>query len=333
MMKQKGGKTDMKSKGLILLAVAFVFLFAQTGVAQEDVSKYPSKPITYICPSSPGLATDTSTRLMARELEKILGKPVVVVNKPGAALTIGTAAVATAKPDGYTIGFTGGPPLYFTPLLEKVPYDPLKDLRMVSQYGGCTLGAVFVRGDSPFKTFKDLVDYARQNPKKVTYGTNGTNSITHITMETIARQENVQMTHIPFKGTPESQAALLGGHVTAAVGDFVVDMADSGQIRLLMMLREETSEFHPDIPILKDLGYNIPYAVLGVVMTQKAVPDTIVKKLEDAVAKAMKEPAFMRGMRSLRLSPTYRSGKEMDAYVAKSYEYYKNTFKEMGLIK
>ena len=88
------------------------------------------------------------------------------------------------------------------------------------------MGAVFVKGDSPFKTFKDLIDYARQNPKKVTFGTNGTNSISHITMETIAKQENVQMTHIPFKGTPESQAALLGGHVTAAVGDFVVDMVD-----------------------------------------------------------------------------------------------------------
>jgi tripartite-type tricarboxylate transporter receptor subunit TctC len=152
-------------------------------------------------------------------------------------------------------------------------------------------------------------------------------------METIAKQENVQMIHIPFKGTPESQSALLGGHVTAAVGDFVVDMVTSKQIRLLMMLREDKSEFHPDIPILKDLGYNIPYAVLGVLMTQKAVPDAIVKKLEDAVIKAMKEPAFVKGMRDLRLTPAYRSGKEMDAYVAASYEYYNKTFKEMGLIK
>jgi len=323
----------MNSKGLIFFAVASVLLCTQTGLAQEDVSKYPSKPITYICPSPPGLATDTSTRLMSKELEKIFGQPVVVVNKPGAALTIGTAAVATAKPDGYTIGFTGGPPLYFTPLLEKVPYDPLKDLRMVAQYGGCTNGAVFVRGDSPFMSFKDLIDYARQNPKKVTYGTTGANSITHITMETIARQENVQMTHIPFKGTPESQSALLGGHVTAAAGDFVVDMADTGKIRLLMMLREDKSEYHPDIPMIKDLGYNIPYAVLGIVMTQKAVPDAIVKKLEDAVAKAMKQPAFMKGMRDLRLQLTYRSGREMDVYIAKNYEYYTKTFKEMGLTK
>jgi len=118
---QKGGKTDMKSKGLIFLAVAFVLLFTQAGVAQEDISKYPSKPVTFISPVPPGQGTDLAIRLLARELEKILGQPVVVVNKPGAAFAIGTAAVATAKPDGYTIGFTGGPPLYFTPLLTKVP--------------------------------------------------------------------------------------------------------------------------------------------------------------------------------------------------------------------
>ncbi|MCL2669746.1 MAG: tripartite tricarboxylate transporter substrate binding protein, partial [Syntrophaceae bacterium] len=318
----------MKSKGCVLLAAALVLFFTQTGFAQqEDVSKYPSRPITYICPSAPGLATDASVRLLAKELEKILGQPVVVENKPGAGLTIGTAAVATAKPDGYTIGFTGGPPLYFSPLLEKLPYDPLNDLRMVAQYGGCTQGAVFVKGDSPFKTFKDLIDYARQNPKKVTYGTNGTNSISHITTETIAKQENVQMIHIPFKGTPESQAALLGGHITAAVGDFVPDMVTSGQIRLLMMYREDKSEYYPDVPILKDLGYNMPYAVLGILMTQKAVPDAIVKKLEDAVIKAMKEPAFVNGMKNLRLTLTYRSGAETDAYVAQSYDYYQKTFK------
>jgi len=104
--------------------MAFILPLTQAGVAQEDVSKYPSKPITYICPVPPGTGTDLSIRLIAKELEKILKQSVVVVNKPGAALTVGTAAVASAKPDGYTIGFSGGPPLFFTPLLEKVPYHP-----------------------------------------------------------------------------------------------------------------------------------------------------------------------------------------------------------------
>jgi tripartite-type tricarboxylate transporter receptor subunit TctC len=289
---------DMRSKGLIFLSMVFILLFLQTGYAQEDVSKYPSKPITYVCPVPPGTGTDLSIRLIAKELEKILGQSVVVVNKPGAALTIGTAAVATAKPDGYTIGFSGGPPLFFTPLLEKVPYHPIKDLRMVAQYGGFNFG-VIVKGDSPFKSFKDLMDYARQNPKKLTYGSTGTNSMPHITMERIAKQENVQITHIPFKGTPESQTALLGGHILAAVGDFGVNLVDSGETRVVMLLKEEKSPEYPQVPIMK----------------------------------AMKEPAFINGMKELRLPVMYRSGKELDAYVAQNFEYYSKLFKELGLIK
>ena len=322
----------MKSKRLIFLSVALVFLFAQTGRTQEDVSKYPSKPITYVCPVPPGTGVDLSTRLMAKELEKILGQPVVVVNKPGAALTVGTAAVATARPDGYTIGFTGGPPLYFTPLLEKVPYNPLKDLRMVSQFGTMNLGVV-VKADSPFKSFKDLVDYARQNPKKLTYATTGTNGMAHITMERIARHENVQMTHIPFKGTPESQTALLGGHIMAAAGDFGASLVESGQMRVLLLLKEEKAAEYPDVPALKDLGYTIPFLILIAVIAPKATPDAIVNKLDDAIVKAMKEPAFINGMKELRLPLFHRSGKELDAYIAKSYEFYKGVFKELGLIK
>jgi tripartite-type tricarboxylate transporter receptor subunit TctC len=324
---------DMKAKWLIFSAMAFVHLFAQAGVAQEDVSKYPSKPISFISPVPAGQGTDLSIRLLAKELEKILGQPVVVLNKPGAALTIGAAAVATAKPDGYTIGFTGGPPLYFTPLMEKVPYDPFKDLRMVAQYGALNV-AVAVKGDSPFKTFRDVVDYARQNPKKLTYGTTGAKSITNITMERIAKQENVQITHIPFKGTPETQTALLGGHIMVACGDFGgSSLVNSGDVRFLMMMREEKSQEYPNVPILQDLGYNIPYVMIMSVITARAVPDPIVKKLDDAIAKAMKEPTFLSGMKDLHLPVMYRSGKELDPYIAKNYEYYSKLLKELGLIK
>jgi tripartite-type tricarboxylate transporter receptor subunit TctC len=322
----------MRSKGFFFLAVVIVLLGWGMGYSQEDISKYPSKPITYIVPIPPGTGTDLSVRLMAKELEKQLGQTIVVVNKPGAALTIGTAAVASAKPDGYTIGFSGGPPLFFTPLLEKVPYHPLKDLRMVTQFGGFNFG-VIVKGDSPFKSFKDLINYARQNPKKLTYGTTGTNSMPHITMERIAKQENVQITHIPFKGTPESQTALLGGHILAASGDFGSSLVESGETRVLMLLKEEKSAEYPQVPILKDMGYNLPYPMFIGVITSKAVPDGIVAKLDQAFAKAMKEPAFINGMKELRLPILYRSGKELDAYVAQNYDYYSKLFRELGLIK
>jgi tripartite-type tricarboxylate transporter receptor subunit TctC len=327
---KKGGETDMKSGKLVFLVAALVLLFTQTVIAQEDVSKYPSKSITFICPSAAGTAIDLSNRLIAKELEKILGQPVIVVNKPGAAFVIGAAAVAAAKPDGYTIGYTGGPPLYFTPLLEKVPYDPIKDFRMVAQYGVFN-AAVAVKGDSPFKTFKDLMEYARQNPKKVTYGTTGTNSIMHITFEQIAKQENVQMTHIPFQGDVDTP--LLGGHIMFGGGNIGASLIDSGKLRLLMMLKAEKSAEFPNVPLLKDLGYNIPWPNIASIIAPKAVPDAIVKKLDDAVAKVVKTPLFLKGMKDLDLPVLYHSSKELDTYIPQNYEYYKKVFKEAGLIK
>ncbi len=316
--------------GLLVGLTGAAFL-CTTGYTQEDVSKFPSKPITYIVPVTPGTGTDLSVRLIAKEAEKFLKQPIIVVNKPGGALTLGTAAIATAKPDGYTIGFSGGPPLFLTPLLEKVPYDPIKDIRSVMQYGGFNFG-VYVKGDSSLKTFKDLVAYARQNPKKATYGTVGVNGMPNIMMEEVAKKEKVQFTHIPFKGTSEGQTALLGGHTLFGAGDFNASLVEAKEIRLVMMLKDEPSAEYPGIPTIKEL-YNLPYPMGITIITQKGVPDAIVKKLDDAFAKAMKEPAFINGMKELQLPVVYRSGKELDAYVLQSYNYFSKTLKEMGVIK
>ena len=314
-----------------VLGLAIAMFLCSPGYGQEDISKFPSKPITYIVPVTPGTGTDLSVRLIVKEAEKYLKQPIVVVNKPGAALTLGTAAIATAKPDGYTIGFSGGPPLFLTPLLEKVPYDPIKDIRSVMQYGGFNFG-VYVKGDSPFNNFKDLIAYARQNPKKATYGTVGVNGMPNIMMEEIAKREKVQITHIPFKGTSEGQAALLGGHTVFGAGDFNASLVEAKQIRLIMMLKDEPSAEYPGIPTIKEL-YNLPYPMSITIITQKAVPDAIVTKLEDAFKQAMKEPAFINGMKDLQLPVIYRSGKELDAYVLQSYNYFSKTLKEMGVLK
>ena len=315
----------------LLLCLSTAVALCAPAYAQEDVSKFPSKPITYIVPVTPGTGTDLSVRLIAKEAEKFLKQPIVVVNKPGGALTLGTAAIATAKPDGYTIGFSGGPPLFLTPLLEKVPYDPIKDIRSVMQYGGFNFG-VYVKGDSPFKTFKDLIAFARQNPKKATYGTVGVNGMPNIMMEEVAKKEKVQFTHIPFKGTSEGQTALLGGHTVFGAGDFNASLVEAKEIRLVMMLKDEPSAEYPGVPTIKEL-YNLPYPMGITIITQKAVPDAIVKKLDDAFMKAMKEPAFINGMKELQLPIVYRSGKDLDAYVLQSYNYFSRTLKEMGVIK
>ena len=322
------------SKIALFFCVFSILCVPMLGYSQEEeVAKYPSRPITYIQPFTAGVPADLAIRLISKEAEKILGQPIVVLNKPGAAGTIGVAAIAASKPDGYTIGNAPHSPMIVVPHLEKVPYHPVKDIKMIMQFGAFNMG-VIVKSDSPFKTFKDLIDFARQNPKKLTYGTAGANSMQNIIMEQIAKKENVQITHIPFKATGEAQTALLGGHILFAAGDFNYSLIESGQARVLFLFREERAAEYPDAPILKDFNYEFPFPTFICAAGPKGIPDGIVRKLDDAFAKAMKQPSFIKGMKEdLRLPIVYRGSKELSDYVANSYEVYGRMLKEMGLMK
>ena len=312
-----------------LLSIALL-LHPMTGFSQEDVSKFPTRPITYIQPFTAGVPADLAMRLISKEAEKFLGKPVIVSNRPGAVGTIGVAAVATANPDGYTIGNTPHSPMFVIPHLEKLSYQPVGDFKMIMQFGAFNMG-VIVKSDAPFKSFKDLITFARQNPEKLTYGTAGTNSMQSIIIEQIAKREKVQLTHVPFKSTGDAQGALLGGHILFAAGDFNYSLVESGNARLLLLFREERAAEYPQTPILKDVGYDFPVPTFICVAGPKGLPDEIVKKLEDAFTKAMNEPAFIKGMKDLRLPIVYRSSRDLNAYVAHNFETYGRMLKDMGL--
>ncbi len=318
----------------VFLCLVLFLLFTPLGYSEEsEVAKFPSHPITFIVPLPPGGPTDLAIRLMSKEAEKHLGQPIVISNKPGGTLTIGIAAIAAAKPDGYTIGYCGHSGMFVVPLIEKVPYHSIKNLEPIMQFGGYNFG-IIVKADSPFKTFKDMIDYARQNPKKLTYGTSGANSMQNIIMEQIARKEKVQITHIPFKGTPEVQIALLGGHILFGAGDFNASLVEAGQVRPLLLLRDEQSAEYPKTPILKDLGYDIPSPMTINVFGPKGIPEGIIKKIEDAYTKALKEPAFTKGMKEDLLLPiVHRNRKQLAEYTNYNYEIYVKFLKEMGLTK
>ena len=321
-------RTLAQFKVLFVLGLLLISILAGSGLAQEeDVSKFPSRPINFIIPIPPGGGTDLALRLICKEAEKSLGQPFVVVNKPGAGQSIGMAAIAVAKPDGYTIGQSGTSGQVLLPHIEKVPYNTLKDFRQIIQCGGFNFG-MFVKPDSPFKTFKDVIAFARQNPKKLTYGCT-VSSIQYLIMEQIGKVEKVQFTHIPFKGTPEVQTALLGGHILLGIGDFNYSLVEADQIRLVLLLREERSAEYPQVPILKELGYDdVPAPYYLGICGPKAMPDGVVKKLEDAFAKAMKEPAYIKGMKELALPILYRSGRDLDGYVAHSFEAFGKIYRE-----
>jgi len=330
----KTSRVVFHAKISFLLCLVLTLFLAASGYAQElKIAKYPDRPITFIHPLPAGGGADILTRLLCKEVEKSLGQPIVIVNKPGGSLTIGAAALATSKPDGYTIGFTGASALLIVPFTDKVPYDPIKDFHQIMQWGAPNFG-VTVKGDSPFKGFKDIVAYARQNPKKLTYGTTGQIGLHYLIMEQIARKEKVQFTQIPFKGGSEVEAALMGGHIHVAASEFSMAQIEAGNTRLLMLLREEHAAEYPKTPVLKDLGYGDIHApMIQGIAAPKGIPDEIAKKLEEAFTKAMKEPAFIKGMKDVGYSVLYRSGKESSDYIAKNYEFFGKYLKELGLAK
>ena len=200
----------------MLLALAGLTSLATSTAALAQATEFPNKPVTLIVPFQAGISVDFLLRGIAEVAGQHLGQPVVVDNKAGGSATLGPAHMASnAKPDGYTIAQIPMPVLR-VPHMQKVTYDPLKDFTWIIQLGGYTVGVV-VPTTSEFKTFKDVVAFAKANPGKLTYTTPGPSTLNSIAMELVARKEGTTLAHVPGKGGGEAAAAILGGHVMVNV--------------------------------------------------------------------------------------------------------------------
>lgn len=236
----------MTRRRVMAAAIAAVLLLPVALAASPSAvaQSYPTKPITLIVPWPAGGSTDISMRAIARGAEKHLGQPIIVDNKGGASGTLGPATMAaTAKPDGYTISQI--PITVFRlPLMknQKVSWNPDTDFSYIVHLTGYAF-AVGVRAESPFKTWQDVVDAAKANPGKVTYGSPGAGTSLHIGMELIAGQSGIKLTHVPFKGDGEQRAAVLGGHIDMAVGGSgLVPFVGDGTMRALMIWTKDRAK-------------------------------------------------------------------------------------------
>jgi tripartite-type tricarboxylate transporter receptor subunit TctC len=287
------------ASAVILGALA---LFAAVPAGAQD---YPNKPITLIVPWPAGGSSDITMRAIAESAGKKLGQPIVVDNKPGAAGTLGPATMAaTAKPDGYTLSQM---PISVVriPIIQKTTFETLRDFSYISQLTGYTFG-VTTKADSEFKTWADVIKFAKENPGKVTYGTPGTGTSLHIAMEMIAAREGVKFTQVPFKGAAETNAAVLGGHtMLQADSTGWKPLVDGGQLRLLNIWTAERSKVWKDAPTLKELGYpfvfDSPFGVAG----PKGMDPAIVKKLDAAFKAALEDPAVIDVLQKYDMFPRY----------------------------
>jgi tripartite-type tricarboxylate transporter receptor subunit TctC len=315
-----------------LIAAGFAGLLAPAASA-EDASAFPTKPISLIVPFQPGVSADLLFRGIAEAASKHLGQPVIVDNKPGGSATLGPATMASnAKPDGYTIGQIAIP-VFRVPYMQKATFDPVKDFTWVIHLGGYTLGAVG-KADGPFKTWKDVIEFAKANPGKFTYATIGPATTNAIAMELMARQSGVQFTHIPTKGGGESIAQVLGGHIMCMVeSPGWAPMVASGDFRLLMLLNGERSKKWPQTPTLKELGYTYefdsPFGLAG----PKGMDPAIVKKLHDAFKKAYDDPKVAELFDKFDFTRRYMDSAAYAAFIPKLAADEKAALEKLGLAK
>ena len=317
-------------KPISMMVIMVVFLsFLGIASAQE---KYPARPITYIVGYPPGGASEVTSRALGNAASKHLGQPVVIVTKPGGASAVSLATLKNEKPDGYTIGLlpTGG---ITSQYLRKVSYDFIADFTPIMHYGIVQSGLV-VRSDSPWKTFKEFIDYAKANPAKIRYSTAGPGSPSHMAMERMTAREKIKWTHIPFEGTAPSIAALLGGHVEAcADSTFWKPHVLSGKLRLLAGMDQKRIAFAPDVPTWKELGYDITaISILGVV-GPKGLPPQIVETLHDAYKKGMEDPDFINIMTQMDMLVYYLGPQDFKNYLLKLRDEIGPLIQQLGLRK
>jgi tripartite-type tricarboxylate transporter receptor subunit TctC len=319
-------KKEMEKILVILGALGFcILLFQSISLAEAKDPDYPTKPITYYIPFGVGGGSDLSSRAIMEAAAKHLGQPFVPINRAGAGGALAATAVLNAKPDGYTLGGAPAGAAFTVPFADSAPYKDLSVFTFILNYGKF-IYPLMVRTDAPWKTWKELMGWARKNPRGVKIGITGSKEVAvqGYTLMNIEKRENVEFTYMPFKSSPEVLSATLGGHCTLYAGGVdgaTLPYLTEGKVRLLayMGLRAEKIRGYEDIPSTEELyGISIPKA-LGV-MGPKGIPDYVLNKLGDAFAKAVKDPDFIKVMDQLLIPVVYMNRVEMTKHMEELYQ-------------
>jgi tripartite-type tricarboxylate transporter receptor subunit TctC len=292
---------------------------------------FPVRPISLYVAFPAGGPTDQFFRALAEAAARTLGQTVIVENKPGGGGTVAPIAAKSAKPDGYIV--TQMPlGVFRVPHMQKSPqFDPIKDFTYIINLTGYTFGLT-VSADAPWKNLQEFVDDARRNPEKINYGSTGTGTTPHLAVEEFAQKAGIKLTHVPYKGSADLMAAILGGHIMAASDSTGwAPHVEAGKLRLLATFGPKRTKRWPNVPTLTELGYDTvsesPFGLAG----PAGMDPAVVKTLHDAFKKALDDPKVLALIDRYDQPMIYMSAEDYTKFAQKTYEAERATVERLGL--
>ncbi len=319
-------------RGHLMIVLVLALLILIEGESLADT--FPSKPINLWVGWGAGSGTDISQRAIANIASKALKQPIVVSNVTGGGGTLVLGRLKAEKPDGYTIANTSSATLGRIPHLQPVPYnaqDPLKEFIPIMSYSYYLYGLA-VKSDSPWKTFEEFISYAKANPGKIRYSTSGVGTGQHLVMEYLAMKEKIKWTHVPFATSPQSVAAVMGGHVEAnSQTPEWKEQVDAGNMRLLICWNDKRMPFYPNVPTLKEKGYDFAVQALIVVYAPANTPKEVVVTIAKAFRQASEAEEVKEILKRLSYPYDIKESEELSQIIKKDYEVNGKLFKELGI--
>jgi tripartite-type tricarboxylate transporter receptor subunit TctC len=313
-----------------ILACAVAVLAAFGAAMAED---YPNRPITLVVPFPPGASTDAIARLTYGGMSEILGQPIIIDNRGGAGGTTGSAVVANAPPDGYTLLLPASASLTMNRLMQKnYPFDPRTALAGITFVAESTLYLV-VHPSLPVHTVAELIDYARKNPGKLSYGTAGVGSGHHIAGELIKQKTGIDMVHVPYRGGGPATQDLIAGNILVAfaTAPAALPQAAAGNLRILASVRRERDPDLPDIPVIAETIPGIGSTSWFGLFAPAGTPPAVIAKLNSAMVAVVHRPEVVDKFKPQGLKPWTSTPAELDEFVKDEIDYWGKVIPSLGL--
>ena len=316
----------MKMSGIARVAIAIVAAFAAAAAVG-----YPDKPVQYIIPFAPAGESDIAARLQAQVFATKYGKEMIVVNKPGAGGGLVLSQMNTMPADGHTVIGVNLPHIVLQPLEPDTSWKT-EDITPV-YFFHYTPDAIIVAADSPFKTFADLIKAAREKPDSITIAGSGTNSANHIATVRLDREMKIKTTYVPFKGTGDLIASVLGGHVSATMSYSTLAIQQKGKMRMLAVATEKRLPQFPDVPTFRELGLNWVDGAYRGIGVPKSTPPAVRKQVSDMMESINKDPEHRKKMFEGGFEVVDVTYETMPAFMKERTQEYLNSAKSLGLVK